>query len=172
MNRILLSFALILFVSTSAGAQAPKVDRVNIIEYGIYTATPRDEIKEEKLNPHASVGAGRVQPTSDNKLVTKTDTVQARLGLRFGISYVVVGQPNGKEVKLTWITRYPPQGLVAPQGEKIQKDEFDWPAKIGEPTYRSFKFDYPWEMAAGDWSLEFWYQGRKLGEKKFTVATP
>ncbi len=166
MVRTLLSFSLLLFASASTGAQAQQVDRINIIDYGIYTGTT------QKAETKQDTAAGYINVSSNIKLVTQTETVSARLGLRFGLRYVVVGQPKGSEVTLTWITRFPPQGLVNAKGEKFQKNEFDRPATIGEPRFRMYEFTYSWEMVSGDWAFEFWYQGRKLGEKRFAVVTP
>jgi hypothetical protein len=164
--RGVLCAALLVLMSATAGAQAPQVDRINIIDFGIYTATYQKRKKEEKT------ASGTVAISTDFKLVTQTETVSARLGLRFGINYVVVGKQNGKAVTLDAITRFPPQGVVNVKGETFYQNEIKWDVTIGEPSFRTYKFDHVWEMVPGTWVFEFYYQGRKLVEKRFTVVVP
>ena len=60
--------------------------------------------------------------------------------------------------------------MTNPKGVKVQADEYDCDLRLGEVTWRSYTFDDTWEMVPGDWNLEFWLDGRKIGERRFTVV--
>ena len=147
----------------SAAAQRVKLDRVDIIEFGVYSAVVESVQKSE------TTAMGHYSTLTDIKLKAETDTVCARLGERFGIRYVVVGQPRSTVVELDWVTRFPPPGVINARGKQFAVSELKDTKKIGDEAFRSYTFEEAWEMVPGVWSLEFHYKGRKLGEKKFTV---
>ena len=154
---------LVLLVPAVASAQRVKVDRVDIIEFGVYSAVV------ESVRRSDTTAMGHVSSLTDIKLRSKTDTVCARLGERFGIRYVVVGQPRGMAVELDWVTRFPPPGAVNARGKQFAVSELKDTKMIGDEAFRSYTFEEEWEMVPGVWSLEFHYKGRKVGEKTFTV---
>jgi len=160
--RILVCIAVLALGSAQAAAQEM---RVEIIDYGIYSGRTVGHTDR----PGTANGINEVL---DRKLIEQTEVVTARLGERFGIEYVVRGQPNGTIVTLTEITRFPPQGLVNAKGERLQKSEFEWQEVIGRRAIRTYDFTDAWEMVEGDWTLEFYYQGRKIGEKRFKIVLP
>jgi hypothetical protein len=157
--------ALLLGVST-AQAQI-QVDRAEIVRFGIYTAdavsnTPGDQNNQIALR------------TIDNlQLALATTTITAQLGVRFGIQYRVVGQPSGGDVTVHTILRFPAGGLHPPtSSQPVYVSERDPVVKLGEVTYRGYRFDNSWEQVPGTWTFEVWHQGRKLAEQKFTVVAP
>jgi hypothetical protein len=149
---------------TSAISFAASVDRVDIVEYGIFSGPSGPRTK------NSNTVSGYTTASTDLNLVSPTEAVPARLGVRFGIKYVIIGSPQGGRVKLTWLTRFPPGGLTNPRGRHFRDNKFTQAAKIGVPTYRTFSFDEAWEAVPGDWIFEFYYKGRKVGEKKFSVV--
>jgi hypothetical protein len=163
--RSAVAFALLALVSTGAAAQ-PFIDSVKILDFGIYSA------EQTRSYPTRGTAMGVVTELRNYKLVTQTETVRARIGMRFGVKYQIVGRPQNHKVAITWITHFPAAGMINANGEKFEKNEFEMETKIGEQTYRTYTFDEAWEIVPGDWVFEFHYQGRKLGEKRFTVVTP
>lgn len=162
--RALLALLVLLAFSTTAGAQT--VDRVKIVDFGVYT---RDIIK---IEPTPGVATGRLHIAKNFKLKEKGDVIVARLGTSFGIRFQTLGNPNGKAVNLTWITRFPSEGLKDPKNGHFNYNEFTRTHTIGEDTYRTYTFDEPWEMVPGEWTFEFWDGPKKLGEKRFRVILP
>ena len=165
MKRLLLIGVLALASAVIACGQAPKVDRIEIIESGIY----RTEIAKTKQ------ASGAVTGTTDElanvKLVSSTTTIPARIGTRFGIRYRVVGSPNRASVKMTAIIHFPREGLLNPKtGKRIFRDVTTWTRNMGAETYNGFGFDEEWELVPGTWTYEIWYGDRKLAEQSFTVV--
>ena len=161
--RALFFAALIAIGSTSVGAQTVQIDRIEILNFGIYLG----QITKHEEQPGTPAGINTVE---NRKLVKQTETIPGRIGTRFGIEYVVRGRPQNKVVTITCITRFPSQGLVNDKGQKFTKSEFIQQDIIGENSVRTYTFDNSWEVVPGIWSLEFYYEGRKVGEKLFNIV--
>jgi hypothetical protein len=161
--------ALLFFALATAASQAQgiSIDRVDIVEAGIYKIRKTEEVQAP------NTAAGKVTPATDRKLLQKTTIVPAKVGTSFGVFYVPIGKPKGTKTKITFITTYPPQGLRNPDtGKTAYRSEFEWEIEIGKPDGRTYTLDNAWEAVPGEWALEFWYQGRKLGGQTFTVVAP
>lgn len=162
MRTVALIIAL-LFASPTAHAEPEEVERLDIVAFGIYRTN------FVRKDPSGTTAHGTVGVVDDYSLVEQTDTVCARLGLSFGVEYVLVGKPEGKVVSIDWVTRFPPGGMTRPSGQHFTESRLATFKIIGDRSYRDYTFDETWEMVPGKWSLEFYHQGRKIGEKTFTV---
>ena len=155
-------------VAGDACAQsAGKVERIDIVEAGIYRA--------ETAGVEQAPGTATRQRNilSDHRLLVSTTRVEAKLGVHFGMRYRVVGSPNLGTVKLVSVTQYPVPGLKNPKSDKPQaRGEHSLSATIGQINYRGYVFEYDWELVAGTWTLELWDGQRKLGGQTFTVTKP
>ncbi len=163
------SLALLFFAACfgEAFAQGGKVDRIEIVESGIYRA-------ETALIEHAPATAtGLRNILSDTKLITPTTRIEAKIGVHFGIRYRVVGRPNQATVKLTSVTQYPGTGLKKPGTETLQtRGEHALFATIGAVNYRGYVFEHDWELVPGTWTFELWDGKRKLTSQTFDVIKP
>jgi hypothetical protein len=147
---------------TAPGAQA-RVDAIRILEFGIYRATD--------LGPMKTDTAVEVHALNNITLVQVTDVIPARLGVQFGVKYVVEGSPVGSPIDVILGIRYPRRGVINAQGGKMLQSEHKWSVQIGKPRWRVFTFHREGEVVPGEWVMEFSYQGRKLAEKRFRVET-
>jgi Domain of unknown function (DUF3859) len=163
--RALLCVAFASMGSGAALAQKLNVDRIDIVTFGIFSP---GKITQQEARP----GTNGITLREGRKLLSQTETVPGVVGTTFGIQYVVRGAPKGQNVKLTYITRFPSSGMVNGKGEKLAKSQFDWDDTIGKTAIRTYTLDNPWEIVPGDWTMEFYYEGRKIGEKRFTVTAP
>jgi hypothetical protein len=159
-------FALVLLLGLSATAQAQSDARITILDYGIVTGTVGKDVRA----PGTATGVTR--EVTNFKLVRQTETIVARQGVRFGIRYRLDGVPRDKVLKAKCITRFPAGGVTTPKGENVTADEFDCELEGGDANWRSYTFDEAWELVPGDWVMEFWYGGQKIGEKRFAVTLP
>jgi hypothetical protein len=148
-------------------AQGAKIDRVEIIEAGIYRA-------ETTQIEHAPDTATRQRNIlSDTRLVTATTRVEARIGVHFGIRYRLIGSPNNTTIRLVSVTQYPAPGLKNPKAESSQlRGEHSLFATIGHVNYRGYLFEQDWEIVPGAWTLELWDGKRKLVGQTFEVIKP
>src|SRR5712691_8843920 len=86
--RAAFTFALAVLVSVGAHAQTARVDRIEVVEYGIY----RTETTKRTETPGTAGGYVRTLTNIRNSEVTRT--VPARPGVRFWFRYNVIGAPD------------------------------------------------------------------------------
>jgi hypothetical protein len=157
--------AAVLLGLISAPALAQTVERIDVVKYGVYAGPPGEAI--------ASPGtvAGVERQLADSKLIETTRTIPARPGLRFGIEYRIVGEPAGGMISLKRTTIYPEGGVRNPStGKTAMRDEAMEQHEVGAVDYSGFRFDDPWEMVPGTWTIELSYEGRTLASESFTVT--
>lgn len=164
---LLLLVPLLAVVGGAVAAQGTKVDRVEIVEAGVYRA----ETKSIEQAPGTATRQRNI--LSETKLVASTTRIEAKVGVHFGIRYRLVGQPNNATVKLTSVTLYPAPGLKNPKADANQlRGEHSLLATIGAVNYRGYVFEQDWEMVPGAWTFELWDGKRKLVSQRFDVVKP
>jgi hypothetical protein len=162
--RFILLAAMLLTVALPARAQDIQVERVDIVDKGIYTLTTGGQTTD------ANTPTGAISGVTTVKNIEATTAIPGRLGLEFGLQYVVVGEPAGAEVSLDIVITYPAPGLVDPSDPKpILESRFSRVKKIGETVYLGYGFENAWEIVPGTWKFEIWFDDRKLAEQTFTV---
>jgi hypothetical protein len=166
--RMMLSLAFALLLAPAvAHAQAPQIDRIDIVEYGIYTA----KMTGERAAPNAVMGA--VASLGDVQHAVTTRTIPAQQGVRFGFRYKIVGAPENARTLIHIVTIFPSPGLTNPATRKTaSRSEYDATATIGGTEYQDYGLDNAWEVVPGRWTMQIWYQGRKLAEQTFTIGKP
>jgi len=152
----------------SAAAQAQQVQRVEIRDVGIYKA------KVTGSDSAPGTAAGIYNTITNEELQERTTTIPAKLGIRFGFHYSIIGTPNNTPITLKMVTRYPPPGLHNPAtGNTLLRGEYSRTKKLGTAdNYRDYGFDDEWELVPGTWTFEIWQDDRKLAEQSFTVVKP
>jgi hypothetical protein len=143
----------------------PRIDQVVILEKGIYRARPR-AVQQDTASP-----TGGVRALGGVVLVKNTDTFRPKLGMHFGIRYMLRGFPPGARVPIRIVQRYPITGLNNPRTKKTtytyQQSSFK---TVGYPTFAGYHLGGAWELVPGIWSFEIWYDGRLLAEQKFELT--
>jgi hypothetical protein len=153
---------LLAIISNAALGQTIK--RIEIIDFGIYSLD-----KGERLSsPNTATGFRNV--VSNEKLISATDTVPARLGVNFGFRFRIVGK-KGTTVTLKKVTLIPQPGIQNPKtGDTKVRSELSLEKTIGDKDFTSYGFDNPWEIVPGIWTIEFWDGDRKLASQSFNIV--
>ena len=161
--RIVLSLLVLLLTPFDAFAQTPHIDRIDIVEYGIYTA--------DKTGCHRDAqGINRCLPSNVRHAAT-TSTVPAQLGVEFGLRYRVVGKPVGSPIKIERVRLLPAPGFEQPDAkDAIRRLERVDDTTVGGTVFAEYGFDDPWELITGPWILEFWNGDSKIFTQTFTVV--
>ncbi|MDE2018105.1 MAG: DUF3859 domain-containing protein [Hyphomicrobiales bacterium] len=147
-----------------ASAQAARVDRVQVVEYGIYTATVTSKV----ASPGTS--SGTISLLGDIRHATTTTRIPVQMGEHFGYRYRVFGAPVGALADLTFVTVFPAPGLKKPGAAPKRSDTYVAAKRIGAVSYTGYTLDHPWELLPGTWTFQIWDGGRKLAERKFTLV--
>jgi hypothetical protein len=154
----------VLAVLLAGRAHAADVTTLSVVEVGLFRAKPLGHI------PSPQAVSERTDLLGDVVFYSLTTKVPARLGIRFGTRFSVVGAPANKSVSLRSIWRIPDPGIVKPEtGTVYRQSVAETPAAIGAITLRGYGFDDPWEIRCGDWIQEIWFGDRKLLSQTFTV---
>jgi hypothetical protein len=165
--RTIICCCLLLSLSSVAHAQKARIERIDIVGKGIY------QIAVGKLTPDKQAPTGVVASVKHATKIEDTTTVHARIGLEFGIQYVIVGSPKGAPVPIRIVNVYPKQGLRDPKTRKtIRRAEIVRNKIIGDVIYAGYAFENAWEIVPGVWKFELWHKNRKLAEQRFTVSKP
>ena len=165
--RLVTSLLMLFAAVSGAPAQAPRLDRIEIFEAGLYRAEVAKEIDAPGL------ASGQRSLLTNIVLAQKTTQVPARPGVRFGFRYRLVDAPAGGQVTLKKITRFPPVGIRNPNTrETTFRDELELTKSIGQESYTGYSFDRDFELVPGVWTMELWAGDRKLAVQNFTVVKP
>lgn len=149
---------------SSAEARHVQVNNIEISDYGIYGGRKVVKMKQ----PGAPTGSKNMVKTIF--LVNETTDIPATLGTRFGLRFVVNGSPPNEVVFITKVVILPKEGLKVPNKEnRIYKYERKMKTKIGLSEFTGYTFDNEWETIPGKWTIQLWYDGKKMAEKLFTV---
>ena len=165
--RIALVSLLLCFVAVEAFGQKPRIDRIEVADYGLYET---DTIESTDA---PDVPGGSVEVVTNVRNLGLTRTIPAQRGVKFGFRYRIIGEPHGTEIPLVFRTLYPQPGLTDPASGKVYyRSEDVRRVPIGVPRYDAYGFREAWELVPGVWTFEIWYEGRKLVEQSFTVVPP
>ena len=149
------------FGSGTTKISEPLVQRVSIVERGLFSAQP--------TGLAAAISTlGIVQQVRNPRLIESTTLIPGRRLVRFGVRYRLHGAPQGAQVNLKLITRFPVDALGTGRATR-SPSEFVVRALVGSIAYREFVFDDDSEVIPGEWSFEFWHGSTKLGEQIFCV---
>jgi hypothetical protein len=148
-------------------ARVPRVERIEVVEYGLYASTPAGA----RSAPDAPGGA--IGQSSDERHLETTQTVPARLGVQFGFRFLILGEPAGAQATLHVVAVFPPPGLHdAEHKMQFAQSAYDRGDAIGSVGYVAYSLDHDWELVPGAWSMQIWSDGHLLGEQKFNVVKP
>jgi hypothetical protein len=154
MKYIMSAFVMLVLSAGLAHTQSANVQDAEILEYGLYAMD--------------STAAGN-DSISHLHLTATTHTVPLRLRVMFGFQYRLVGAPSGAPVLIKEVVLFPPGGLRLPGKPPVPLESHEATVKIGDTLPLTWKFDNPWELVPGLWTLQVWSGDRKLVEQSFTV---
>lgn len=154
----------ILAVLLAMPAMAGDVTALAVVEVGLFRARTTGHI------PSPQAVEERTNVLDDVVFYSLTSKVPARLGIRFGTRFRVVGTPANKAVTLRSVWRIPEPGIVKPEtGTHYRQSIGDTTTSIGATTMLGYTFDAAWEIRCGNWIQEVWFGDRKLLSQTFTV---
>lgn len=157
-------FAICLLLTSLTVVHAQAVQRIDIMESGIYATDTESSTAEP------GTASGRVEQVANIRLVQSTTVVPARLGVEFGFRYKIVGPADAK-VSLKNVTRIPAPGIRNPEtGNVTVTSVFSQEHKVGEELYRLYRLTDTWEIVPGMWIMELWDGDRKLASQSFQIV--
>ncbi|MDD5141414.1 MAG: DUF3859 domain-containing protein [Verrucomicrobiales bacterium] len=137
-----------------------RVTGAKITEVGIYAS--------QIITDETNAAGVKLQGLDDFKLLMSTTNVPARIGIRFGFRYEILGTPASAPIVLTMVGKHPPI-KNSTTGKMETTDTYQLNSWIGK-TYTSNSLDQKSDCVPGQWSFEVWHEGKKLCEQSFLVV--
>lgn len=161
--RLCLAACLLVSFVSSANAQQARIDRIDIVEFGIYTS-------DRKLDSIDAQGVKR--NTIDNvRHAATTTTIPLQKDVQFGYRYKIIGRPEGAQVDIKLVTNYPAPGLRTPSSQKpVMRSERIRKRLIGETSIATYTLEDDFELVPGVWTFEVYDGSSKLVTKTFTLV--
>ena len=149
--------SLLLLFTGAAIAQTPVISKVELQACGVY------EGRIERREDDALSASGKRAIVQDNRLLTETSRIPARVGVKFGCHVVLQGTPAGGLATFRAVLRLP---AGAPKEQLSGSQSY----MIGDGGYVGYTFRSTDPVLRGEWTLQIWVDERKLAEKTFIVA--
>jgi len=151
--------------STEANSWEFEHVETKVHQYGVYRVVRGEMIKEEKA------ASGYRSEPKKIELVRQTSTIPARRGVTFGAWFALIGKTKGKTLRVRVVTRFPKGGVRNPEtGKVFLTDEYTVKARIGKGLFHAYRLSQSWEVVEGEWSLELYHKGQRIGQRKFNVV--
>jgi hypothetical protein len=155
---------------TSCAAVAQQVKDVDVLWAGTYKIAATKKVEDPTAPTGYRFLAQGIEP------LVQTERIAATIGTRFGIAYVLQGEPEGAAVPVHAYWRFPARGLTNPE---TRTTLFEW--KTPELSCRieqkpfclmGYPLQHAWELVPGRWTIEIWVEGVKRVEASFDVYIP
>jgi S1-C subfamily serine protease len=152
-------------VTPPAQPAAPSIERVEILKVGIYTSSPIRVIKDPTM------ATGQRNEMDQTTLVQETTTIPMKDDIWFGLDAQPVGSPNGANVPMTVVWRYPNPGIRGADGTQKLTDTYVINVPLGASTFYGFHVGDRRGLPTGKWTVELWNGNRTLASQTFTVVS-
>lgn len=142
--------------ATAAPVPKPSVE---IVDWGIVERAP--VVGSEPSD--TLVGRNHlIDPNAEIEMAERTLNVPACIGVRFGVLF----RATGRAVPVTVVVSHPEQ--VAPDGRRTSVSRWQTEAR-SRRLYTGWRFEQPFELVPGDWTISLQVAGRVVAARTFTV---
>ena len=137
---------------------------IKIVDYGICKA-----IGETKKDIEPASATGYFLHSDDMAFLERTDVINPKIGLSFGISYQFENDLEEAEL-VDFVCRIRHPKLVNP----ISKEQFMVCTEVKEDyndelAYDFYTFEFDWEMQFGEWIFEIIYKDKVMCQQTFIL---
>ena len=158
----------------AAGGCSPQsavdVSHIEIVAFGImHRAAAR-----YRPDDTSSIGAP-IGQASDMRIVERTDRIPFRLGLAYGVAFVVRGTPPGAPVEVKVVLTSSSRCVLKSTGEVVHRNESVLPTRIGDLRHIGVAITAGEENPCretpgpGTETIELYHGARKLARQTFEL---
>ena len=169
MHRVLvltgsMVFLLSAWVSVASADKTPDIQLVRVLKAGRY---------EAKLIKRQPGGNQKIRRNLYERFrfIEETTRIPAIKGYRFGMRFIIVGEPAYKEIELRVFRHHPP---VRKPGSAYPSvlSTYTKKAQLNYATVVGYGFDHDWELVPGAHRFQIYLGPKKLIEQVFIVYRP
>lgn len=140
---------------------------VKILDFGVYEGEIDSQHEEQ------GVAAGYNNMSYDKRLIQSTTSIIGKEDLNFGFRYLLqCAGYNPEEVPVTIRVLHPKMRNPINGNERTLSEWTDNAFTSYLNYHSGFIFNEPWEIVAGNWTIQVFHKEQKLAEKSFSVITP
>lgn len=160
----------VLALAACGSPAPPTVSAVEIIQYGIFEY----EKTASKVDPTSPIGA-QIARAKALRVSVQTDRIPNRVGVWYGIAFVVRGEPLGAPVDIRVVLRSSGGCVLKATGAVVHENASTLQVRLGQLRHIGarivpLKEDHCTTRPAGDTeTFEIYYQDAKLAEKRFQI---
>lgn len=144
--------------------KAPVIQSAHILKAGRYNA------KHIKRKP-GSGQQGQRNLYERFKFIDEATRIPAVKGHRFGMRFVIVGEPRGAEIEIRIFRHHPP--VKKPGNKQVSVlSTYTRKIQLNIPQVIGYGFDEDWELVPGEHRFQVYFGPKKLIEQVFTVYRP
>ena len=174
MKHLLLALVCVLLVTACSQAtdeaitmdqsKAPDRDIVGrVTQYGLY-----EVLRTGPLVDKPDTNTGKTHSASTIQHSERTDQIPISKGIYFGFQSRIEPLPGKAFIKLKKIVRHPE--MVLPDGSMTSGYQVSETKKVSSGvafTTSGYSLDEDYELVAGEWIFQYWFEGQLLVEQKF-----
>jgi hypothetical protein len=167
-NRFALTSLMVLllgaWVALATADAPPVIKSAHILKAGRY------EARRIKRQP-GSGQKDRRNLYAGFKFIDEATRIPGIKGYRFGLRFVILGEPRGQEIEIRIFRHHPP--VKDTSGKKISRlTTYTQKAQLNAAQVIGYGFDHDWELVPGEHRFQVYYGPKKLLEQVFTVYRP
>lgn len=173
--RSLIPFALAIMLVSCAhepGADRRAVEppplQGKVIDYGLY-----EVVRTGPLVTNPATSTGKAHSSSIIKILERTNRIPLEKGNYFAFKSRIEPLPDNHWITLRKVVTHPK--MVLPDGSISTGYELRERKRVSNGVAfatAGYSLDEDFEMVAGDWVFQYWFQGQLLIEQRFTSHWP
>ena len=149
---------------TTDQSRAPDQEIVGrVTHYGLY-----EVLRTGPLIDNPDTNTGKTHSASTIQLIEQTNRIPISKGVYFGFQTRIEPLPGKAFIKLKKIVRHPE--MLLPDGSATSSYDVNETKKVSSGvafTTSGYSLDEDYELVAGEWVFQFWYENSLLVEQRF-----
>lgn len=149
--------------ATVAKSTTEKAIGGSVTRYGIY-----EVLRTGPLVDNPNTNTGKTHSASTIQLIEQTDRVPISKGIYFGFQTRIEPLPGKAFIKLKKVVTHPE--MVLPDGSTTSGYQVNETKKVSSGvafTTSGYSLDEDYELVAGDWAFQYWFEDTLLVEQRF-----
>jgi hypothetical protein len=103
--------------------------------------------------------------------IQETTTIPLKDEIWFGLDARLVGSPDGVNVPVTVVWRYPSPGIRSADGAQKLTDSYVVNMPLGASEFYGYHIGERKGLPAGKWTVELWSNNHSFASQTFTLVS-
>ena len=141
-----------------------QIQKIDLVGFGVIEKSESGNFEEDS----ESSPTGYFIRTDDISFIEETSDVVARIGVGFGIKYVLIGQGDSEVVNFVCKIQHP--SLTNPESDVEYSETTEYKSNyLNEENFDFYEIESEWEAVSGKWVFNIVENGKVLLKHEFTL---